>query len=71
MLEFKSCGNHGCRAKRVVGMATNGRCDCPEPIRLQSKANLFWSAHDDPEVRRFAREVYGLLTHIKALEGEQ
>ena len=61
---FKWC-NHGCRARKAQGMATNGGCNFPPRLdQLKEEAGLFWSCHDDADVRRFARKVVGLLDHI-------
>ena len=67
--KFKSCSNGGCRSKKTVGMHTNGSCNFPRISTLKEKAALFWSSHDDAEVRRFGREVAALLEHIKHDEG--
>jgi len=57
--------NHGCRSRKPVGMATNGSCNFPPRLDdLQETANLMWSSHDDIEVRRFAKQVSGLLEHV-------
>ena len=57
--------NHGCRSRTPVGMATNGLCRFPHDLaKLKEVTNLMQSSHHDPEVRKFARQVSGLLDHI-------
>lgn len=65
---FKAC-NNGCRARKPVGMATNGGCRFPHDLTgLRSQAGLLWGSHGDPGVRKFARTICDLLDHIVELD---
>ena len=65
---FKAC-NHGCRARKPNGQATNGGCDFPSNLfLLREQAGLMWGYHHDEEVRKFARKVVALIEHIEERE---
>ena len=64
---FKAC-NHGCRARKATGMATNSGCNFPNLYMLREQAGLIDGYHHDEEVRKFARKVVALIEHIEELE---
>jgi hypothetical protein len=65
---FKPC-NHGCKARKPVGQATNGACHFPGNLyMLREQAGLIWGYHHDDEVRKFAEKVVALLEHIVEIE---
>ena len=64
---FKAC-NHGCRARKATGQATNGGCNLPNLYMLREQAGLIWGYHHDAELRKFAGKVVALLEHIEERE---
>jgi len=66
---FTSC-NHGCAARKAVGMATNGGCRFPRLAELREEAGVMWGYHHDSDVRKFAGRVVELLSHVVELEDE-
>lgn len=61
---FIAC-NHGCKARKPTGQATNSSCNFPNSLYLlREQAGLMWGYHHEKEVREFARKVVALLDHI-------
>ena len=57
--------NHGCRVRKARGMATNGSCRFPNNLyMLRVQTNLITNYYHDDEIRKYARKIEGLLSHI-------